>query len=327
MVDVQIQRVKDLYAGLQTAAIEWLQSYTGKPFENLELLLMDRTIREIDRTNLNNLFQSFELVAPQVKIMLYSTQSDVNEKQTFYVEVKQKSSGFSFNTQLPSLLAPGHESTGTGLYFFEYLFIQIAALQLADEEKYEITSVYLDEILNYFYENIDKQQSVKEELSMDMFRLKALREEDSEEKEVEVQYTDFGVEAPNTEDDFDFDFDEAEDLDEEFFVDEEEEEVSEDDFDEDESLPVEESLVIDFDSLNQNLNEIYKSASPDNRDHIKSVKGDVWELEMSVEDKGVTAEDIQSLAHTILAMDGTDAVVMKWQIGTAKQLLGLIVNR
>ena len=114
------------------------------------------------------------------------------------------------------------------------------------------------------------------------------------------------------------------DLDEDDFVDEEEE-VSSEDFAEEETS--EESLQIDFDLLNQNINDMYKLAPLTNRDQLKRLKADVWELEMGVEESGLSSEDIQNLAYTILEMDESDAVVLKWQISTAKQLLSLIVKR
>ncbi|WP_078543650.1 hypothetical protein [Litchfieldia alkalitelluris] len=336
MVDVQILRVKDLYEELQVTTIHWLQTYTGKSFETLELLLLDEKVLQMDRTTLNQMFKTMEGVASGVEVTLYSLQSDITERQTFHVEIKQRKSGFSFDMPLHSLLSPEHTENQNVDSYLKYLFIQIAALQFAFEDHQEITSAYIGEILNYFYQN--ELEMTKEDLPMefkqDTFRLKSQTEVNTEENEWET--SDFAEVKLDVEDDFTFGLDEEDDeevdedeLDDDLFGAEEEEEsteVASAEFEVEESVSTENTLVIDFASLNQNFNEMYKLAAADDRDQLKSLKADIWEFEMSVEENGLSEDDVNSLAYTILETVGTDAVVMKWQIATAKQLLQLIVK-
>lgn len=89
----------------------------------------------------------------------------------------------------------------------------------------------------------------------------------------------------------------------------------------------ENSIVVDFDAMNSDFNEIYKAASVSERTPLKGLKADMWEVEMKQEEIALSIEDVQVLAYSILEVDAANERVMKWQIASAKQLLNSIVKR
>lgn len=331
MVDIEFQSVEALYEKLHAKTIDLLQGYADTPLTDLRLLLRHEDVREMSVTSLNSLFKSLETLAPSVSINLYSIQQDISVERTYHVEVKPKGSEFCFNMPLHSALSPEHKENGEVVSFFKYLFIQVAALQIASEEEIEITSSFIDEILNYFYEKQDKQERIKEELSMeekkDLFTFKLGQETGAVEFAPVLDEEAEAEDAPELEEEeaFDFDFDEDEEdfeaggVDQEVYEQEEEtEEVTEEiSF-----------LEVDFHTLNKEFNEQYKLAeNASDRDQLKHLKADIWEAEMKMEESGLTAEDIQSLAYSILSHEVEGMNVMKWQIAAAKQMMKVVVSR